>query len=64
MKLDSDTTRRNNSSSAVSSLLRIAMERPDVLRAVFSAELPNAETIAAMQEARAMTHARFGAIDY
>ncbi|TXH71838.1 MAG: hypothetical protein E6Q85_07185 [Thiothrix sp.] len=31
---------------------------------VSRARVPNAETVAAMQEARAMTHARFGAIDY
>lgn len=51
---------RRNPSRAASSLLRIAIERPDVLRDMFSpARMPNAETIAAMQEARAMTRARF-----
>ena len=51
---------RRNPSRAASSLLRIAIERPDVLRDMFSpVRMPNAETIAAMQEARAMTRARF-----
>lgn len=54
---------RRNPSRAASSLLRIAMERPDVLKAVFSAELPNAETVAAMQEARAMAESRFNPVN-
>lgn len=50
---------RRNPSRAARSLLKIAMERPDVLRDVFSvARIPNAETLAAMQEARDMSSTR------